>query len=48
MLYYVILRPISKRHERLAIRLYNVYCFGYPLGVDSREMLWPEDFPQED
>ena len=45
MLYYIPLRYISKRQERLAVRLYNVYCFGYPLGVDSREMLWPEDFP---
>ena len=44
MLYYIPLRYISKRQERLAVRLYNVYCFGYPLGVDSREMLWPEDF----
>jgi len=43
MLYYILLRPLSKRKGRLAIRLYNVYCFGYPLGVDSKEMLWPED-----
>ena len=43
MLYYILLRPLSKRKRRLAIRLYNVYCFGYPLGVDSKEMLWPED-----
>ena len=43
-LYYMPLRPISKRQERLATRLYNVYSFGYPLGVDSKEMLWPEDF----
>ena len=48
MLYYIPLRYISKRQERLATRLYNVYCFGYPLGVDSNEMLWPEDFPDED
>lgn len=45
MLYYISLRYISKRQERLATRLYNVYCFGYPLGTDSNEMLWPEDFP---
>ena len=45
MLYYMPLRPISKRQERLAIRLYNVYSFGYPLGAGSREMLWPEDIP---
>jgi hypothetical protein len=44
MLYYILLRPLSKRKMRLATRLYNVYCFGYPLGVDSKEMLWPKDF----
>lgn len=43
MLYYILLRKLSNRHLRLATRLYNVYCFGYPLGVDSDEMLWPED-----
>lgn len=48
MLYYIPLRYISKRQERLATRLYNVYCFGYPLGADSKEMLWPEDFADED
>ncbi|GAG95968.1 unnamed protein product, partial [marine sediment metagenome] len=47
MLYYIPLRYVSKRQERLAVRLYNVYCFGYPLGVDSKEMLWPEDFPNK-
>ena len=46
MLYYMMLRPLSERHDRLATRLYNVYCFGYPLGVDNREMLWPEDFQE--
>jgi hypothetical protein len=48
MLYYMMLRRLSKRHDRLATRLYNVYCFGYPLGADSREMLWPEDFSGAD
>lgn len=48
MLYYIPLRYISKRQERLAIKLYNVYSFGYPLGADSKEMLWPEDFADED
>lgn len=43
MLYYMPLRPLSPRQERLAIRLYNVYGFGYPSGVGSKEMLWPED-----
>lgn len=33
-----------KRKTRLAVRLYNVYSFGYPLGIDGKEMLWPEDF----
>ena len=45
MLYYFPLRYLSKRQERLAIKLYNVYSFGYPLGIDSKDMLWPEDFP---
>jgi len=43
MLYYIMLRYLSKRQDRLATRLYNVYCFGYPLGVSTREMLWPQD-----
>lgn len=47
MLYYIPLRYISARHNRLAMRLYNVYCYGYPLGADSKEMLWPEDFPED-
>lgn len=46
MLYYILLRPLSKRKARLATRLYNVYGFGYPLGVDSREMLWPKDLSE--
>lgn len=29
------------------IRLYNVYSFGYPLGIDAKDMLWPEDFPEK-
>jgi hypothetical protein len=47
MLYYLLLRHLSKRQEDLAIKLYNIYCFGYPLGADSSEMLWPEDFPDK-
>lgn len=47
MLYYLPLRYISKRQQRFATRLYNVYSFGYQLGVDRKEMLWPEDFPHE-
>ncbi|MGH9429348.1 MAG: hypothetical protein ACRD2L_23945, partial [Terriglobia bacterium] len=45
MLCYIPLRYISARQDRLATKLYNIYCFGYPLGIDSRDMLWPEDFP---
>ncbi len=44
-LYYIPLRNISARQEQRAIKLYNIYCFSYPLGVDSKEMLWPQDFP---
>jgi hypothetical protein len=44
MLYYIPLRYITERQARLAIKLYNVYSFGYPLGIDSKDMLWPEDF----
>ena len=47
MLYYMPLRYLSQRQMRRALKLYNVYSFGYPLGVDSKEMLWPEDFPGE-
>ena len=47
MLYYMPLRPISERHVWLATKLYNIYSFGYPLGADSRQMLWPEDFPDK-
>jgi hypothetical protein len=43
MLYYMPLRPLPPRKERLAVKLYNVYGFGYPLGVDNKEMMWPED-----
>ena len=46
MLYYMPLRGKSstKRKTGLAVRLSNVYSFGYPLGIDAKEMLWPEDF----
>ncbi len=44
MLYYMPLRYINERQTRLAIKLYNVYSFGYPLGQDSKDMLWPDDF----
>jgi len=43
-LYYMLLRGrfLSERKTRLAILLYNVYSFGYPLGIDSKKMLWPD------
>lgn len=44
MLYYLILRYISKYQGQRAIKLYNAYSFGYPLAVDATDMLWPEDF----
>jgi hypothetical protein len=43
MLYYVMLRWISPRQGQKAIKLYNAYSFGYPLAMDAKEMLWPED-----
>ena len=43
MLYYIPLRYISERQYPKAIKLYNIYNFGYPLGVDSKEMHWPDD-----
>ncbi len=42
-LYYIMLRHLSPRQDLRAIKLYNVYSFGYPLGIGSKEMLWPED-----
>ena len=42
-LYYIMLRRLSSRQDLRAIKLYNTYSFGYPLGIDSKEMLWPED-----
>lgn len=44
MLYYMPLRCLPRRQGRLAVKLYNIYSFGYPLGADSKDMLWPEDF----
>ena len=38
-LYYIPLRYISERQQRLAIKLYNVYGYGYPLGVDAQKIL---------
>lgn len=43
-LYYFPLRPLPESKARRAIKLYNVYGFGYPRGAESKGMLWPEDF----
>jgi len=43
MLYYLPLRPLTENQEKLAVQLYNIYSFGYPLGLDhgrKRQMLW--------
>jgi len=40
-------RFLTKRKTDLAVRLYNVYSFGYPLGIDSKKMLWPEDISSD-
>jgi hypothetical protein len=46
-LYYILLRPLTKKQGRRAIKLYNVYSFGYSRGIDSKEMLWPEDIEEK-
>jgi hypothetical protein len=43
MLYYMILRHITPAQGKRAIKLYNAYCFGYPLAADAKDMLWPEE-----
>ena len=47
MLYALLLRYLTRRQARIATKLYNVYGFSYPLGIDSAQMLWPDeqDFP---
>jgi hypothetical protein len=48
-LYYAILRARSRHERDRAIALYNMYGFGYALGMNfrapdgERRMLWPED-----
>jgi hypothetical protein len=44
MLYSMPLRYLPTRQALLATRLYNVYSFGYPAGINAKKMLWPEDF----
>jgi hypothetical protein len=52
MLYYAILRCRSIREEQRAIALYNIYGYGYALGMNyrnkegRREMLWPQDLDE--
>ena len=45
MLYYVIYRRqyIHPRQGQQAVKLYNAYSYGYPLAVDAKDMLWPQD-----
>lgn len=48
-LYYAILRRRKRSESNRAIALYNMYGFGYALGMNyrdangRREMLWPQD-----
>lgn len=44
MLYLLALRPLTDRLRQLTAKLYNVSAYGYALGIDSRAMIWPEDF----
>ena len=47
-LYYAIRRCVEARSKQRAIALYNVYGFGYAVGMNfrdptrRRQMLWPE------
>lgn len=34
------LRPLTERQYKRAMWLYNIYCFGYPIGADSKEMIF--------
>lgn len=52
MLYYMIIRignyysAIQRKNSLKvikAIRLYNIYSFGYPIGADHKKMLWWEE-----
>jgi hypothetical protein len=38
-LFFIPLRRIDERQQRLAITLYNVYGYGYPLGMDAHKIL---------
>jgi hypothetical protein len=38
-LFYIPMRYISWRQRRKAVTLYNVYGYGYPIGVDAPKIL---------
>jgi len=43
MLYYLLLRPLPDKQIKWGAQIYNIYSFGYPLGLDwgrKRYMLW--------
>jgi hypothetical protein len=52
MLYYAIPRARTEQEYQRAVALYNMYGFGYALGMTFRnergvrEMLWPEDLDE--
>jgi len=37
-LFYIPMRYISDRQMRLAVKLYNIYGYGYPVGIDARNI----------
>lgn len=41
-LYYILLRNLPERAERIATRLYNVYGFGYDVAKGYRDMIWSD------
>jgi hypothetical protein len=40
MLYEAILRPLKDREYKRAMWLYNIYCYGYPIGADSKDVIY--------
>lgn len=47
-LYYALDADLSRRQRLHALRLYNIYGFGYPLAIDAKHILDPSDFPHND
>src|SRR5215213_5272137 len=41
-LFFIPTRYISERQMRLAVKLYNIYGYGYPLGSDARNIASPK------